>query len=478
MSRMLPQYDQWETLGHGGMGAVYRARQINLDRRVAIKILPPEAADDEAQFIERFKNEARTMAKLNHPAIVAVYDFGETTEGQLYFVMEYVDGTDVSKMIEEQDRLPPEHALAITAHVCDALQYAHDRNVIHRDIKPANILINREGEVKVADFGLAKMNDPANALGLTKSGMAMGTPDFVAPEALMLGVTVDHRADLYAVGVMLYQMLTGKIPRGVFSAASRHVPGLDPRFDDVIMRAMAEDREERYQSAGEIRRDLDTILSTPFVAPKKQFSLIAAPPPQVEPVHAIQQHTPLPQPVRRSTTPPPPKKSGAGFIVLLGAIAVLAAGAVYFLKKPKPLPGSQDSAVAVPSSQAQCSRDGPSCAGFRSPRFCKFDTRQRGRPVREQPGHAVCAGAWDGRAVLHPRDASAGLRRLCSRDAQSERRLEERELRRIRTRRKDRGTSGQPGELGRSAGVLRMADPERREELPPAHRSGVELRGG
>jgi formylglycine-generating enzyme required for sulfatase activity/serine/threonine protein kinase len=361
MARMLPQYDQWEVLGHGGMGAVYRARQVNLDRRVAIKVLPPEAADDEAQFIERFKNEARTMAKLDHPAIVAVYDFGETTEGQLYFVMAYVDGTDVSQMIKEQERLPSEHALAITTHVCDALQYAHDRNVIHRDIKPANILINREGEVKVADFGLAKMNDPANALGLTKSGMAMGTPDFVAPEAMMLGVTVDHRADLYAIGVMLYQMLTGKIPRGVFSAATRHVPELDPRFDDVITRAMAEDREERYQSAGEIRRDLDAILTTPYLPPKKQFSFIEVPPPQVEPVHAIQAHAPLPQPVRRSTAPPPPQKSGAGSIMVLGVIAALAAGAFYFLKRPKPLPDPQaprDPIVAVTSSQSHTPESG------------------------------------------------------------------------------------------------------------------------
>ena len=148
---MLPQYDQWEMIGCGGMGAVYKARQTSLDRLVAIKVLPPQVAEDEAEYIERFKNEARTMAKMNHPAIVAVYDFGETRDELLYIVMEYIDGTDVAKMIQSQGKLPVDHALAITAHVCDALAYAHEHGVVHRDIKPANILINMEGAIKVAD---------------------------------------------------------------------------------------------------------------------------------------------------------------------------------------------------------------------------------------------------------------------------------------------------------------------------------------
>ena len=252
-------------IGHGGMGAVYRARQISLDRLVAIKILPPEAADDETQFIQRFKNEARTMAKLSHPAIVTVFDFGETAEGQLYFVMEFVDGTDVAQMVRSQGRLPPDHALAISAHVCDALQYAHEHGVIHRDIKPANILINQEGQVKVADFGLAKIEDPSGTTGLTRSSMSMGTPDFVAPEALTLGMVADHRADLYAVGVMLYEMLTGEIPRGVFKVPSQKC-GCDARFDAIVLKAMETDREDRYQSAYEIRQHLDEILTVPLAS--------------------------------------------------------------------------------------------------------------------------------------------------------------------------------------------------------------------
>ncbi len=196
---MLPQYDEWVMIGCGGMGAVFRARQVSLDRPVAIKVLPPLTGDDAADFAERFKNEARTMARLGHPAIVAVHDFGETQDGLLYFAMEYIDGTDVFKMIHQQGRLPPQHALSITAHVCDALAYAHEHKVIHRDIKPANILINMEGAVKVADFGLASMHDPSQD-GDRPEGPAMGTPDYVAPEVLRPGALVDGRADLYAVG--------------------------------------------------------------------------------------------------------------------------------------------------------------------------------------------------------------------------------------------------------------------------------------
>ena len=180
LSKLLPQYEVDSLLGRGGMGAVYKGRQKSLNRLVAIKILPPEVEDEDASYLERFKNEAQVMAKFIHPGIVAVHDFGETAEGQLYIVMEFVDGTDVAQMITAQGRLPPEHALAIAAHVCDALSYAHSHGVIHRDIKPANILINHDGAVKVADFGLAKVDEPGTT-GLTKTGMAMGTPDYVAP---------------------------------------------------------------------------------------------------------------------------------------------------------------------------------------------------------------------------------------------------------------------------------------------------------
>jgi len=316
LEAMLPQYDQWQMLGCGGMGAVYQARQVSLDRLVAIKVLPPQAAEDEAEFIARFQNEARTMAKVNHPAIVAVYDFGETSDELLYIVMEFIDGTDVAKMIQAQGKLTADHALAVTAHVCDALAYAHEHGVVHRDIKPANVLINMEGAVKVADFGLARMHDPAQTSGLTQGGMTMGTPDYVAPEALIQGVMVDGRADLYAVGVMLYNMLTGEIPRGFFKLPSEKT-GCDPRFDAIVRKAMEQEVEKRYQSAREIRRDLDQILTVPVAKAKTQPQRAAGMPPQQR---------------ARTYVPPPPQK-GAPWGLIAAAVVVLGGGAVFFMKR-------------------------------------------------------------------------------------------------------------------------------------------------
>jgi serine/threonine protein kinase len=272
LQRMLPQYEIQMLIGRGGMGAVYKGVQLSLERLVAIKLLPPAIEQQDSAFAERFKNEAKLMGRMNHPAIVSVYDFGRTTDGQLYFVMEFVDGTDVQRMIAREGRLPPEHALAITAHLCDALGYAHKQGVVHRDIKPSNVLIDADGRVKVADFGLAKITNSAQNSGLTQTGMAMGTPDYVAPETLTLGVDVDGRADIYAVGVMLYQMLTGDIPRGMFRMPSQKFQSIDPRFDGIVRRALEHDREERYQTSFELRRDLDVILTTPFAVSGEKSS--------------------------------------------------------------------------------------------------------------------------------------------------------------------------------------------------------------
>ena len=266
LQALLPQYEITKLLGRGGMGAVYQGTQVNLDRPVAIKIRPPGMeADNGANFTERFKNEARAMARLSHPGIVAVYDFGETSDGILYIVMEFIEGTDVQKMVLEQGRLHSAYAMAVTAHVCDALQYAHDRKIIHRDIKPANIMVGYDGGVKVADFGLAKMSMTEESALTTRSGISMGTLHYMAPEALMLGSNVDHRADIYAVGVMLYYMLTGKLPQGMFELPSLQVSGLDPRLDRIIAKALRDDREIRYQSVTELRKDLDGILTQPVL---------------------------------------------------------------------------------------------------------------------------------------------------------------------------------------------------------------------
>ncbi len=343
MQAMLPQYHFVSLLGRGGMGAVYKAMQVSLDRAVAIKVLPGDLVlDEDSQFAERFKNEARTMAKMSHPSIVNVWDFGETRTGLLFIVMEFIDGTDVARMILSQGKLPEEYALSITAHVCDALNYAHRSGIIHRDIKPANILINRDGAVKVADFGLAKQSDPA-VRGLTKTNMAMGTPDFVAPEAFIPGIPMDGRADLYAIGVMLFQMLTGELPRGLWTLPGSRL-GTDPRFDAIIAKAMQTDRECRYQSAAEIRRELDTIMATPrsILIQRQQDAAEAA-------ARAIQAQKqtekqaamkPASAPQKRPVStpklaPPPPvkKKSNAGLWLGVAAAIGLVIG-LPFLVKP------------------------------------------------------------------------------------------------------------------------------------------------
>ena len=342
------------------MGAVYRGKQKALDRTVAIKILPPEVDDEDASYTERFKNEAKIMAKLEHPAIVPVYDFGETSEGQLYFVMSFINGTDVHQMVQSQGRLPPEHALAITAHVCDALRYAHEHGVIHRDIKPSNVLINMEGQVKVADFGLAKADDPSQSSGLTKTGLAMGTPDYVAPETLTLGMTVDGRADLYAVGVMLYQMLTGNVPRGAFKPASMMIPGLDPRFDAIVTKAMQTDRDDRYPTAADLRRDLDVILTTPLVQAGGQSS--AAIPQQSLPPKPQARGPTKPQQRPAQSAPPAETQSKISnpkskIFMGLGAVAAIAVGAFVMMggtkdaKQSGPLTSlSATSGVSAPPS--------------------------------------------------------------------------------------------------------------------------------
>ena len=271
MQALLPQFRFSGLLGRGGMGAVYRATQLSLDRLVAIKILPLDLLSyDEANFAERFRNEAVLMARLNHPGIVSVHESGEVG-GLLYIVMEYVDGTDVGRLIQGVGRIEPNRATGILIQVCEALHYAHAQGVIHRDLKPANLLVTREGRVKIADFGLAKRSDAALQT-LTQTNVAIGTPDFLAPEAWTPGTPLDARSDLYSLGVTLYQMLTGEVPRGLWKMPSVKA-GVDARFDAIIDRAMQPDREARYQSAGELERDLKELQidesSTPTPAPHR-----------------------------------------------------------------------------------------------------------------------------------------------------------------------------------------------------------------
>ncbi|MFN0080063.1 MAG: protein kinase domain-containing protein [Prosthecobacter sp.] len=264
LQAQMPQFKVLELIGRGGMGAVYRCWQNSLERHVAVKVLPQDFGDEsDKSFSNRFKREAKTMAQLSHPGIVPVFDAGETAAGLPYFVMEFIQGTDVAQILREQGRMPLHHVLSVGLHVCDALAYAHKQGVVHRDIKPGNVMIDARGRVRVADFGLAQSLDHGSLAHLTRTNIAMGTPDFIAPEAMIQGMKPDHRADLYSVGVMLYNMMTGTVPRGMFKMPSQKV-GSDPRLDEIIAKAMQHELIERYQTAAELRHDLDVILNTPL----------------------------------------------------------------------------------------------------------------------------------------------------------------------------------------------------------------------
>jgi serine/threonine protein kinase len=221
LARQFPQLDSFEHLGQGGMGVVYKARQRQLDRIVAVKLLPPSVGEDPA-FAERFTREAQALARLNHPNIVQVHDFGRTEE-YFYFVMEYVDGVNLRTLIRDH-KLEPQAALKIVPQICEALQFAHDEGIVHRDIKPENILVDKKGRVKIADFGLAKLlGRAADDLSLTGTGQLMGTLGYMAPEQLQQAHKVDHRADIYSLGVVFYEMLTGELPLGKFQPPSKKV---------------------------------------------------------------------------------------------------------------------------------------------------------------------------------------------------------------------------------------------------------------
>ncbi len=251
-----PQLEIMELLGQGGMGMVYKARQSQLDRLVALKLLPIRDSHDPA-FAERFAREARALAKLNHPNIVSVHDFGQTGS-YCYFIMEFVDGVNLRQM-EQTQRLTPEQAIAIIPKICDALQYAHDEGVVHRDIKPGNILIDKKGRVKIADFGLAKLlGKKEGDAHLTQSNVVMGTPHYMAPEQMNNPLTVDHRADIYSLGVVFYEMLTGELPIGRFAPPSQKVQ-MDVRLDEVVLRTLESEPARRYQHVSEVRSDVESI---------------------------------------------------------------------------------------------------------------------------------------------------------------------------------------------------------------------------
>lgn len=326
-------------LGQGGMGAVYKGMQVRLKRPVAIKIMH-RALGKDYDFEQRFEREAQAMAKLNHPNIVSVIDFGEAGPDYLYIVMELVNGADLMDVIRG-GQMTQEMALTLLPQICDALQFAHDHGIVHRDIKPSNIMLTRDGRIKMADFGLAKRFDAESSFR-TQTGTGMGTPDYAAPEQFDPNSNIDHRADIYALGVMIYQMITGTLPRGVWKPPSQRAE-VAPQWDSIVSRAMQSDPKDRYQQASEVKTDVSSI---PLAGGR------AAGPSAAANVPATVQ-----SPNAALGGPSAMPKSRAPLLIGLVAAAVaISFGSFFVMKKPAPANSVAQAADAVPAS-AQDSSD-------------------------------------------------------------------------------------------------------------------------
>ena len=273
VARLFPQLEIIGLIGKGGMGAVYKARQPALDRFVALKILPAQTAAGPG-FVERFNREARALARLSHPNIVAVHEFGQVN-GLSYFIMEFVDGLNLREL-ERAGKLSPREALQIVPQICEALQFAHDEGIVHRDIKPENILIDKKGRVKIADFGIAKILSGAPEADLTQTQGVVGTPNYMAPEQMEKPTSVDHRADIFSLGVVFYEMLTGELPLGKFAPPSSRKVEVDVRLDDVVLRTLEKDPERRYQHASQVKTAVDTIVGSAAPPPAPNAAALAA----------------------------------------------------------------------------------------------------------------------------------------------------------------------------------------------------------
>ncbi len=262
---MFPELEIGRLIGSGGMGCVFRATQKKLDRVIALKILPAELSADDL-FAERFAREARAMARLHHPGIVGIHDFG-SVDNTHHLILEYLDGASLREL-QHAGPISFEETIRILEQICAALAYAHDEGVVHRDIKPENILFDQSGRVVLADFGLARLAmDSAAPVSLTQTRQAMGTLNYMAPEQWENPRAVDHRADIYALGILLYEMLTGRIPRGSFPPASSLVE-IPSAVDDVIHKSLQVDAEDRYQSVAEfadsLRDAVSGVVQTPL----------------------------------------------------------------------------------------------------------------------------------------------------------------------------------------------------------------------
>ncbi len=320
LGAMLPQYEIRHLIAAGGMGAVYAGTQRALNRPIAIKILPPDAAKD-GESIGRFRTEARAMARLSHPNIPTVFDF-DVSAGYCYLAMEYIDGCNVHQLITRGE-LTPALTYKLLAQVCEALHFAHSHGIVHGDIKPSNLMVTHDGIVKLADFGLAQLMDPGNRQDDTFT--PMGTPEYAAPELWEPGLMMDHRADLYSLGCVFYEMLTGAPPQGQFQLPAAALK-LDARVDTIITRCMQQKPDLRYQSAAEIKQAFEA-LTHPAQGTAKPAARVLQPPGSRTPSAAAHHSK--------------PRSSGISPLLWLLPVAAVGGVAAFMMKeKPQPDPPS------------------------------------------------------------------------------------------------------------------------------------------
>jgi serine/threonine protein kinase len=326
-----------ERIGSGGMGVVYKGEQVSLGRVVAIKLLPEPLRQD-PQIRDRFSREIEILAKLNHPNIVGILDGGVGEHGA-YFIMEYVDGVSLRKILTSGGVTPAE-ALRIIPQICEALDYAHGIGIIHRDIKPENILIDRTGRVRLLDFGLSRVARQDGPSLLTRPTQVLGTFEYMAPEQREASRSVDHRADLYSLGVVIYEMLTNELPIGRFEPPSHKNIHIDVRLDDVVLRVLEKSPERRYQRASDLKTEVQRISMSP---PE------TAAPPVVAPVPAPAASASPPSGSPPTPTPSPPTQPANAVERAATAVAGAAASAAS-AAAAAPAPPAPSGAPATPQT--------------------------------------------------------------------------------------------------------------------------------
>ena len=336
LAPLFPGYEIQGLIATGGMGAVYRAVQKSLDRTVALKILPMELSKD-AAFCAGFEAEAKAMARLNHPNLIGVYDFGEVN-GMLYIIMEFVAGKSIYHSAYGL-AIDPEEVIRLVSGICSGLAHAHEHGIIHRDIKPSNILLDLNAQPKIGDFGLARPIERK----IEEGEEIFGTPHYTAPEVVNYPHSVDHRADIFSVGVLLHELLTGHLPASDPRPASTIVH-CDPRFDTIVRRATQPLAAARYSSAKEIAHDLQ-VISASLVPKVPRTAAIAA-----------QRRV---QPARPRAVVKQKRSSNAPMVVFIVAAVAAIAAYAFFSKSEPPIVVPPPKIVVVPEPTSQTQQTAP-----------------------------------------------------------------------------------------------------------------------